>query len=648
MITIHDQKMKAIVNKNKGFTLTEMVIVIAVIAILAAVLIPTFIGISNKAKLSADVQTAKNATTLASGLTDMQEIYDAVANNAEETKKVDLFKTQYAKCFAYEANSQTFVLLNDKYEIIENDTIKNQASKDLWLFAKDNSAIAEADALNSCKVSYFLCNNYSGSFAFKSLVGFNTGNSTLTGNVTYGAEGAITANPDYAIKVSGTIDGTVYVNAPSANFEQQGYIKNLEIKAVKSESFVVKGRIGNVKLTTGRLAVKKGAYVQKVNVPAGANNVKLAVEGYVSTLDKDTSVDASTIVVTSDGGAISNNEAGADISGPTSNIIQIADLAALESFRDEVNAGTDFKGMIVRLENDIRLNDGWTPIGAFSRNDGVHRITKGDAYKSSFAGTFDGNNKTISNLNSNGFNVNATSALGSNETTLANKQEYAYGLFGVVTSNDSANPVRIMNLTISNPQIDIAGVADSLTYGDSVAALVGFISGYAQISNVTVTGGTIKAHDAVGGIVGRISDVKTNSLIIANCSSNANIVANCKAGGILGVVTAPEDNGCTITINGCQASGNVTVTPTFDPDSETDVAGIIGMVWGKAGKVLNLNIQDCIVSGTIKTKNPQSTKGAFGDVLVKIRTDYVNLVEHDNNTTAATVEVSDVIIYPAA
>jgi prepilin-type N-terminal cleavage/methylation domain-containing protein len=47
-------------NNKKGFTIVELVIVIAVIAILAGVLIPTFAGITNKAKDSAALQEATN------------------------------------------------------------------------------------------------------------------------------------------------------------------------------------------------------------------------------------------------------------------------------------------------------------------------------------------------------------------------------------------------------------------------------------------------------------------------------------------------------------------------------------------------------------------------------------------------------------
>ena len=50
-------------NNKKGFTIVELVIVIAVIAILAAVLIPTFSNVVDKANDSADLQAARNLYT---------------------------------------------------------------------------------------------------------------------------------------------------------------------------------------------------------------------------------------------------------------------------------------------------------------------------------------------------------------------------------------------------------------------------------------------------------------------------------------------------------------------------------------------------------------------------------------------------------
>ena len=47
--------------KKRGFTIVELVIVIAVIAILASALIPTFSSVVKKAKEFADLQNARNA-----------------------------------------------------------------------------------------------------------------------------------------------------------------------------------------------------------------------------------------------------------------------------------------------------------------------------------------------------------------------------------------------------------------------------------------------------------------------------------------------------------------------------------------------------------------------------------------------------------
>ena len=50
---------------KKGFTIVELVIVIAVIGILATVLIPTFSSVIDKANASKALQSARNALTLA-------------------------------------------------------------------------------------------------------------------------------------------------------------------------------------------------------------------------------------------------------------------------------------------------------------------------------------------------------------------------------------------------------------------------------------------------------------------------------------------------------------------------------------------------------------------------------------------------------
>ena len=66
--------------KNKGFTLTEMIVVIAIIGILAGVLIPTITGYIKKANRSNDEQ-------LAASMTDELERY-CIENNLEQSKLI--------------------------------------------------------------------------------------------------------------------------------------------------------------------------------------------------------------------------------------------------------------------------------------------------------------------------------------------------------------------------------------------------------------------------------------------------------------------------------------------------------------------------------------------------------------------------------
>lgn len=57
---------KLLKNKKKGFTLIELIIVIAIIAILAAVAVPKFGQIQRNSKIKADIATAKNLHSVAS------------------------------------------------------------------------------------------------------------------------------------------------------------------------------------------------------------------------------------------------------------------------------------------------------------------------------------------------------------------------------------------------------------------------------------------------------------------------------------------------------------------------------------------------------------------------------------------------------
>ena len=71
---------------RKGFTLVELVIVIAVIAILAAVLLPTFSNVIENAKQSSATQSATNAFKAYYGsdaIASVSDTYDTMADYAK-------------------------------------------------------------------------------------------------------------------------------------------------------------------------------------------------------------------------------------------------------------------------------------------------------------------------------------------------------------------------------------------------------------------------------------------------------------------------------------------------------------------------------------------------------------------------------------
>ncbi len=119
------EKMKRTSPRNKafGFTLVELVIVIAVIAILAAVLIPTFIGVIDSANNSADIQLAANLNSTVAAEVQLNSNVAASAQNIR-------FK---AKDYGYEAeniatkksdNVIVYNKNNGRFEVLDVSDIK--------------------------------------------------------------------------------------------------------------------------------------------------------------------------------------------------------------------------------------------------------------------------------------------------------------------------------------------------------------------------------------------------------------------------------------------------------------------------------------------------------------------------------------------
>lgn len=123
-------------NKKRGFTIVELVIVIAVIAILSAVLIPTFAGVVKKSRQSADETAVRNMNTIlaADGAvepTNVFELWDVLAENGVDN---DSYKPmQNDTFFFWDSSINTVVYADENYNVTyPADQVEN-TNKAAWV-----------------------------------------------------------------------------------------------------------------------------------------------------------------------------------------------------------------------------------------------------------------------------------------------------------------------------------------------------------------------------------------------------------------------------------------------------------------------------------------------------------------------------------
>lgn len=117
--------------KNDGFTIVELVIIIAIIAILAAVLIPTFSNVIKKANETASLKEAKSkfnefyAIDYADGTADgCQYGVPMYETDEESADKGKITLAGFENC-KYDATDGSFTYTNSKYLCTTKITIED-------------------------------------------------------------------------------------------------------------------------------------------------------------------------------------------------------------------------------------------------------------------------------------------------------------------------------------------------------------------------------------------------------------------------------------------------------------------------------------------------------------------------------------------
>lgn len=135
---------------EKGFTMIELIIVIAVMGVIGAVLVPAFGTISAKSKISTDISTAQTIKRLIEAYNTEVNIADAITNECDKNKIGEkLYKAGYLE------SSQ--ILLQTEGNLIYNPATTNTLSKlkiDLREISDKNIKDAASKMLASNKTRY--------------------------------------------------------------------------------------------------------------------------------------------------------------------------------------------------------------------------------------------------------------------------------------------------------------------------------------------------------------------------------------------------------------------------------------------------------------------------------------------------------------
>ncbi|MCI7095284.1 MAG: prepilin-type N-terminal cleavage/methylation domain-containing protein [Clostridiales bacterium] len=526
-------------NNKKGFTIVELVIVIAVIAILAAVLIPTFSSVIKKAKVNNDIQLVRNLNTaLATDTKEhktMQSALDAAFEFGYDVAKINDTSVDENKIL-WDSKNDVFCYLKDG----EIEYIPNSVADDDKLSVGSYLLWKISNTVDSAYSTYLY--NYEVTETTKDITAKKGLDVGTTKGITAIEYKNTTATPQEVVIRTNSQLTALTIDAPQDNIDHYGNAGKVTITAVKPESYHLYGAANEIALTSGKVEIEEGSFVGEVNATGGA----VVIKGVVAK-----GVTGGNVTVSGNG-----------TNGLTSSsVIKVGTAETLMNLAYAQSKGVfGNESLTIELTADIDLTGRtWVPFGA------------SDYF---FEGVIDGKGHTIKGIKNDGYRREGTEILSSS----GNVQDP----FGLISC--AVGTVKISNLTI---EVDIQNG------GSSVGGFVGNYQkkNYQDVLEFTscTVKGLIIAKDKVGGFVGSTyfatkkennnkvewavdSYSTSNKTSFVDCHSNVEIIAEKRAGGFIGT-----NNSYKTIFTNCSFEKSVTVTSSSDKnDGNWAVGGYIG------------------------------------------------------------------------
>lgn len=245
--------------KKKGFTLVELLVVIAILAILATVSVVGYLAFINKAKESNDVSlttqmnTALQANEAVEGKAEtMTDALDVLSSMGLDVTK--LTPTSEGYNYVYDSASGRMLLLGEDKKIIAPADATDINTVDTFAIVKN-----EKDLSNWLEAGYgvYLAEGYNGPTDLKTLTSVDVADSSIKSLTIEDSS----SNQNAIIK--GTLDSlTLTVPKGSVDLYGDATIVNA---STADHSLHVYGHIQQLNLTTGKVVVKANGEVNTID-----------------------------------------------------------------------------------------------------------------------------------------------------------------------------------------------------------------------------------------------------------------------------------------------------------------------------------------------------------------------------------------------
>lgn len=553
-------------NKKRGFTIVELIIVIAVIAILAAVLIPTFSSLINKSLVAADESLVRNLNeALAIDVTNphntMTDALKATKENGFDVSKINARASTDGQKheILWDSRNDCFVYKKgDEINYIPKSNTKGDATPvELWHIANDGT-------LSPDYSNYLAAGTYAAKLDIKTgldvgehteITEVNYSNTAETQDVVIRTNSANTkltvaayesGSESDTIRHYGSLGELVVTNAGMHSYHEYGTVayaiveKGKVVASASSEISVIYAKQNEIAILSESNGVIEAAYcvneeIAKSNTQNGGNvELKYGTAG-TETIDetyivkkgaeaKERALDREAVEADESGywiNCAADSFAAGDGSVTSPYEIKTARQLSLLAYKVNTNAtSSEYSTKYYKLVADIDLSGkAWTPIGTTNGKTSIF-----------FSGNFDGNGYSIKNLTNNG-KSNEELGLFSDSLSSVKCMAATYGLFGFT-----------QNATVKNVSMKSANI-DGKNFFKEAGIIIGTATGTLDMTNCSVDNDSIiYGISKIGGLVGFIDNYNENvggAATISDCKFEGVVKSSVdRAGSIVGALMA--------------------------------------------------------------------------------------------------------------